>query len=116
MPEVPAAEQMTEYNDTNSIMRGNMSVQSDPNRRLAARHAASMAMRSSFSDAGEDRVDRDTNGVVHFVSLLLRGQCNRPATIFTLALAAGTCLFAHSNLGKAQLTFCGFLQRCQLIN
>ena len=62
VPEFQAADQMTDFNDTNSIMRGNMSVQSDPNRQLAARNAASMAMRSSFSDAGEDRVDRDTQG------------------------------------------------------
>ena len=62
VPEVQAADQMTDFNDTNSIMRGHMSVQSDPNRQLAARHAASMAMRSSFSDAGEDRVDRDMHG------------------------------------------------------
>ena len=74
VPEFQAADQMTDFNDTNSIMRGNMSVQSDPNRQLAARNAASMAMRSSFSDAGKDRVDRDAHGVVQIMSCCGEGD------------------------------------------
>lgn len=53
VPDAQPAGEMANLNDANSIMRGTMSVQSDSDKRNGTRNAASRAMRSSFSDAGE---------------------------------------------------------------
>lgn len=47
-----AAGDLTDLNDNNLIMRGNLSAQSDPNKDALRGKMASMAMRTSFSDAG----------------------------------------------------------------
>lgn len=47
-----AAGELTKLNETDNIMRGNLSAQSDPSKEFGRVNLASVAMRTSFSDAG----------------------------------------------------------------
>ena len=50
-----AAGELIKLNETDNIMRGNMSAQTDPDKEVRRSNMASVAMRTSFSDAGRTK-------------------------------------------------------------